>query len=390
MNAYEYAVGDPINITDPSGQFGIWDLTGAIVATVAGIALGALTFGTGTFAGLGLAGTILLGAAIGAVSGALGNVAQTLVDGTPFDYKQLLLETALGAAFSVVGEGVSAGIAKGIRSFKAWKAARRARLDARAAPERYAFDDAVSASSSSSRTTLRSLNSDKVVIDPAYGFPAVAFADAVEPAALGRVVAAQASDVVFTAESAISRGSLAARPNSVNIVQAADNMQGIRMLPDISDAGSVVGGGSGRGTVLSARNSLDEIRPGTLDDAFTVQADAVLLARQQQAESALQDSWKLFMDKTQGANRWQPGEPIPFGAIPQPTGTVNSTKIVFSDALVNGKQVIAVEWPAESLAYYQQYWKGLSDRNVYIVANSDKTGQRYWSESVFGPAIPVG
>jgi hypothetical protein len=171
---------------------------------------------------------------------------------------------------------------------------------------------------------------------------------------------------------------------------SADNMQGIRMLPDISDAGSVVGGGSSRGTVLSARNSLDEIRPGTLDDAFTVQADAILLARQQQAESALQDSWKLFMDKTQGANRWQPGEPIPFGAIPQPTGTVNSTKIVFSDALVNGKQVIAVEWPAESLAYYQQYWKGLSDRNVYIVANSDKTGQRYWSESVFGPAIPVG
>ena len=113
------------------------------------------------------------------------------------------------------------------------------------------------------------------------------FDDAVDPAELNQVVAAQASDVVFTAESAISRGSLAARPNSVNIVRAADEMQGIRVLPDISDSGSIVNGGSSRGTILGARDGLDEIKPGTLEDIFSEQQAWVVKQREDEA-------WKLI------------------------------------------------------------------------------------------------
>ena len=376
MNAYEYAVGDPINITDPSGQFGIWDLTGAIVATVAGLALGALTFGTGTFAGLGIAGTILLGAAIGAVSGALGNVAQTLVDGTPFDYKQLLLETALGAAFSVVGEGVSAGVAKGIRSFRAWKAGARSRVDARVSSRPVSVDEESLASSS-----YRPVDTDHI-----RTFRLNMFDDAVDPAALNQVVAAQASDVVFTAESAISRGALAARPNSVNIVQAADEMQGLRALPDISDTGSIVNGGSSRGTILGARDGLDEIKPGTLEDIFSEQQAWVVKQREDEA-------WKLIASGKEGTNAgWKPGDPVPWAAIPAPTTGFQPWGFSASAASTKTGAAAWFEWPETSRAYYQQYWKGLSQRNVDLAnagTNSGKLPNFFtkFNETFIGPVL---
>ncbi|MEI6689948.1 MAG: RHS repeat-associated core domain-containing protein, partial [Thermoleophilia bacterium] len=385
MNAYEYAVGDPINITDPSGQFGIWDLTGAIVATVAGIALGALTFGTGTFAGLGLAGTILLGAAIGAVSGALGNVAQTLVDGTPFDYKQLLLETALGAAFSVVGEGLSAGIAKGIRSFRAWRANSRAKIDARVAPAQNAVDDAVSTSSTRSSGELAKYQAASM--NPRLTLGLRQFSDPLEPAALNQVVAADAADVVFAAESTISRGSLAARPNSVNIVQSADNLQAMSVRPDISDTGSIIGSGGGpsRGTIVSARDAVNDIQPGALDDLFNEQADWVVKQQQQQ----LQDKWKLFMDETQGVNRWKPGDPVPWQAIPEPTMKMADMPLSYNTAK-NGKPAW-FRWPEDTQAYYQRYWNGLSKYNEYLAPGGDfwRNGSIYtFNESFLGPAFP--
>ena len=210
------------------------------------------------------------------------------------------------------------------------------------------------------------------------------FDDAVDPAELNQVVAAQASDVVFTAESAISRGSLAARPNSVNIVQAADEMQGIRVLPDISDTGSIVNGGSSRGTILGARDGLDEIKPGTLEDIFSEQQAWVVKQREDEA-------WKLIASGKQGTNTgWKPGDPVPWAAIPEPT--LKKGFVSASIASPNKGTPAWFEWPETSRTYYQQYWKGLSQRNVDLRNWASKGGNSgifstQFNESMIGPVL---
>ena len=212
------------------------------------------------------------------------------------------------------------------------------------------------------------------------------FDEAVDPATLNQVVAAQASDVVFTAGTGISRGALAARPNSVNIVRAADEMQGIRVLPDISDSGSIVNGGSSRGTILGARDGLDEIQPGTLEDIFNEQQAWVVKQRDD-------ETWKLIASGKQGTNAgWKPGDPVPWAAIPEPTEGLKNGFVSAHIASPNTGTPAWFQWPEASRTYYQQYWKDLSQRNVDLRNWASKGGNSgnfatQFNESLIGPVL---
>ena len=116
-NAYEYAAGDPINLSDPTGHWTVGQIVGTVVAVVVGIAIGTLTFGVGTAgaATYGLAqfaATVAVGAVAGAVSGALGNTVQQLVDGGEFNWQSLGIETFVGLGLGAAGAGIGAFAAK--------------------------------------------------------------------------------------------------------------------------------------------------------------------------------------------------------------------------------------------------------------------------------------
>ena len=116
-NAYEYAAGDPINLSDPTGHWTVGQIVGTVVAVVVGIAIGTLTFGVGTAGaatyGLAqLAATVAVGAVAGAVSGALGNTVQQLVDGGEFNWQSLGIETFVGLGLGAAGAGIGAFAAK--------------------------------------------------------------------------------------------------------------------------------------------------------------------------------------------------------------------------------------------------------------------------------------
>ncbi|MGI9187470.1 MAG: RHS repeat-associated core domain-containing protein, partial [Gaiellales bacterium] len=121
MNAYEYAIGDPINLNDPTGNAPSWGMIGGMVAAaVVGVLIGSLTFGIGTAAtasyGVGaFFAQVAVGTVIGAISGAVGAVAeQLLTTGSVTDFQSILINAGFGAASGAAFAGASALI------FKVW------------------------------------------------------------------------------------------------------------------------------------------------------------------------------------------------------------------------------------------------------------------------------
>ena len=120
FNAYEYALGDPINMVDPTGNSSYGWLWGAIAATVAGIAIGVFTFGIGTAAaatyGLAAIATqMAIGAVVGAASGAIGEVVTQLANGSAWaeiDWSAVGVAVGYGAATGAVFAGLSSVGAK--------------------------------------------------------------------------------------------------------------------------------------------------------------------------------------------------------------------------------------------------------------------------------------
>jgi RHS repeat-associated protein len=130
-NAYEYAIGDPINQVDPSGNASSGWIWGAIAATVIGAAMGAVTGGLGAV----VAVQIAFGVVTGAVSGAVGEVITQLVDnggnGDQVNWASVGIAAGIGAAAG----GVSAGITGSLAKAKALKPGRNTRALAANAPD---------------------------------------------------------------------------------------------------------------------------------------------------------------------------------------------------------------------------------------------------------------
>lgn len=119
MNAYEYAIGDPINLNDPTGNAPPWGMIGGLVAAaVVGVLIGSLTFGIGTAAtasyGIGaFVAQVAVGAVVGFASGAAGDVAeQFITHGGVTDWTSVLINAGFGAASGAAFAGASAAITK--------------------------------------------------------------------------------------------------------------------------------------------------------------------------------------------------------------------------------------------------------------------------------------
>ncbi|MGI9117660.1 MAG: RHS repeat-associated core domain-containing protein, partial [Gaiellales bacterium] len=129
MNAYEYAIGDPINHSDPTGNApSKGAIIGMVATAVLGIAIGALTFGIGTAAVAGysigaFAAQVAVGAGAGLVLGALGETIQQLVDnGAVTDLSRIGIAAGYGAAAGGAFSGLSAA------AFKIWVPGKTVRL----------------------------------------------------------------------------------------------------------------------------------------------------------------------------------------------------------------------------------------------------------------------
>lgn len=84
LNAYEYAIGDPVNMLDPTGNSPTGEVAGMIAAVVVGALIGFFTFGIGTaFTTAGYAAIVIqvaVAAGLGFLSGAVGSIVQQSVD----------------------------------------------------------------------------------------------------------------------------------------------------------------------------------------------------------------------------------------------------------------------------------------------------------------------
>lgn len=119
LNAYEYAIGDPINMVDPTGHFPWGWIAGAIAAAVVGVAIGALTFGIGVgataaYGSAALWAQIAMGAVVGAVSGMAGEMVTQVVSnpGAPFDWASIGIAAGIGAGVGALTGGVSSLVFK--------------------------------------------------------------------------------------------------------------------------------------------------------------------------------------------------------------------------------------------------------------------------------------
>ena len=126
--SYSYADNDPLNESDPTGLlFGVDTLLGAAVGAVVGTVAGGINYaievktGQTEFTGWGLVGATVGGfaggaaagactgtawvliAACGAAGGAISNVIETSIAGTPFTVSGLAEDMAYGAVGNVVG-----------------------------------------------------------------------------------------------------------------------------------------------------------------------------------------------------------------------------------------------------------------------------------------------
>lgn len=114
MNAYEYAIGDPINLSDPTGNApSTGAIMGMIASVVVGVLIGSFTFGIGTAAvasyGIGaIAAQLTLGAVVGVASSAIGEVVQQLIDnGAVTDWSKVGIAAGIGAGLGALTAGIS-------------------------------------------------------------------------------------------------------------------------------------------------------------------------------------------------------------------------------------------------------------------------------------------
>jgi len=121
LNAYEYAIGDPINMMDPNGGKASGALWGTIAAIVAGVAIGAFTFGIGVGAGAGyglaaLMGEIIVGAVIGGISAGVGEIVQQSIDKGWANINWA--RVGIGAGFGMIAGATFTGLSSA--TFKIW------------------------------------------------------------------------------------------------------------------------------------------------------------------------------------------------------------------------------------------------------------------------------
>ena len=168
-NAYEYAIGDPINQVDPSGNASWGWLIGAVVATVVGLSIGAVTAGVGG----GLAAQVAFGVVAGAVSGAGGEVATQLTDnGGEFDgidWGSVGIAAGIGGAVGGIASGLAGSTTKALRSGRNTRA-----LSANAPGEAVVAAEGKSAALAGAR--ISSVVDDAVEV-PARRFSRASYAD---------------------------------------------------------------------------------------------------------------------------------------------------------------------------------------------------------------------
>ena len=139
FNAYEYAIGDPINQSDASGNASQGWLWGLVASVVVGALIGTFTFGigpmvTGAMSLAQIAVQIAMGAVAGAISSAVGDVVTQSVDKgwANIDWSAVGVAAGLGAGGGAVASGVFAV------ALKALPAAIVARRLAAATPQEFA------------------------------------------------------------------------------------------------------------------------------------------------------------------------------------------------------------------------------------------------------------
>ncbi|MFM8237517.1 MAG: RHS repeat domain-containing protein [Actinomycetota bacterium] len=98
LNTYEYAIGDPINYSDPTGEFSLGKVIGMAVGMIVAASITALTKGVGA----PLAAMIIKGMFAGAVGTLAGAVVEHAIDDgfvSPFNWEAAGIKMAVGAAF---------------------------------------------------------------------------------------------------------------------------------------------------------------------------------------------------------------------------------------------------------------------------------------------------
>lgn len=113
LNAYEYANGDPINFSDPTGGMSLGRVIGMAVGIMVAAAITAVTKG----AGAPLATMIIKGMFAGAVGTLAGSAVEHAIDDgfkTPFNWEAAGIKMAVGAAFG----GLKGSIKSSVMSAK--------------------------------------------------------------------------------------------------------------------------------------------------------------------------------------------------------------------------------------------------------------------------------